>query len=113
MCPFPWLPARAWENGVYAVFSNPIGVDGETIKPGLAMILDPDGEVRVESHALDDDVIVGLLTAETYERALGRRYIRARRPELYGPLVEPPPPGQQPITKPGWALAHESGSGSG
>ena len=20
-----WLPARAWENGVYAVFGNPIG----------------------------------------------------------------------------------------
>ncbi len=44
-----WLPARAWENGIYAVFSNPIGVD--TIKPGLAMILDPSGEVLAESHA--------------------------------------------------------------
>ena len=41
-----WLPARAWENGVYAVFSNPVGVDDDTIKPGLAMILDPYGEVR-------------------------------------------------------------------
>ena len=46
-----WLPARAWENGIYAVFSNPIGVDYNTVKPGLAMILDPDGEVLVESHA--------------------------------------------------------------
>ncbi|HEV8605431.1 MAG TPA: nitrilase-related carbon-nitrogen hydrolase, partial [Tepidisphaeraceae bacterium] len=33
-----WLPARAWENGVYAVFSNAIGRDHDTIKPGLAMI---------------------------------------------------------------------------
>ena len=24
-----WLPARAWENGVYAVFSNPIGLDDD------------------------------------------------------------------------------------
>ena len=36
-----WLPARTWENGVYGVFSNPIGWDYDTVKPGLAMILDP------------------------------------------------------------------------
>ena len=45
-----WLPARCWENGVYGVFSNPIGLDDDTIKPGLAMILDPFGEVLVESR---------------------------------------------------------------
>jgi hypothetical protein len=28
-----WLPTRAYENGVYAIYSNPIGVDGGTIKP--------------------------------------------------------------------------------
>jgi predicted amidohydrolase len=103
-----WLPARAWENGIYAVFSNAIGRDDDTIKPGLAMILDPFGEVLAESQALDDDVVVALLTAETLEESSGRRYLRARRPELYGKLVEPPPPGQEPITKPGWALAHET-----
>lgn len=102
-----WLPARAWENGVYAVFSNPIGLDDDTIKPGLAMILDPFGEVLAESQALEDDVVVALLTADKIEQAPGRRYLRARRPELYGKLVEPPPAGQEPITKPGWAMAHE------
>ena len=103
-----WLPTRAWENGIYAVFSNPIGVDDDTIKPGLAMILDPFGEVLVESHALDDDVVVGLLTADKLELSSGRRYLRARRPELYAKLVEPPPPGQEPVTKPGWAMTHET-----
>jgi predicted amidohydrolase len=97
-----WLPARAWENGVYAVFSNAVGLDGGTVKPGLAMILDPDGEVLTEIRALGDDVVVGLLTAETFERASGRRYLRARRPDLYGKLVEPPPPGTSPVTLPGW-----------
>jgi predicted amidohydrolase len=106
-----WLPARAWENGIYAVFSNAIGVDDDTIKPGLAMILDPHGEVLVESHALGDDVVVGLLTAQAFEQSSGRRYLRARRPELYGKLVEPPPAGQEPVTKPGWKLAHESKGG--
>jgi Carbon-nitrogen hydrolase len=101
-----WLPARAWENGVFAVFSNNIGVDHDTIKPGLAMILDPHGEVLAESHALGDDVVVALLTAEALEQSSGRRYLRARRPDLYGPLVEPHPPGQEPVTTPGWNLAH-------
>src|SRR4051794_15717009 len=79
-----WLPARAWENGVFAVFSNNIGVDHDTIKPGLSMILDPHGDVLAECHALDDDVVVALLTDEALQGASGRRYLRARRPELYG-----------------------------
>ena len=101
-----WLPARAWENGVYAVFSNAVGVDDDTIKPGLAMILDPFGEVVVDSRVLGDDVVVALLTAEKIAQSSGRRYLRARRPELYGKLVEPPPPGQEPVTHPGWKVAH-------
>jgi predicted amidohydrolase len=102
-----WLPARCWENGVYGVFSNAIGRDYDTIKPGLAMILDPFGEVLTESSALGDDVVVALLTADKLDQSSGRRYLRARRPELYAKLVEPPPLGQKPVTKPGWALAHD------
>jgi predicted amidohydrolase len=105
-----WLPARAWENGVYAVFSNAVGVDDDTIKPGLAMILDPYGEVVVESRTLGDDVAVALLTADTFDQSSGRRYLRARRPELYGKLVEPPPPGQEPVTHPGWKVAQSESS---
>jgi len=100
-----WLPARAYENGVYAVFSNPVGRDYDTIKPGLAMILDPYGEVLVESRALGDDVVVGLLTPEKIEQSSGRRYLKARRPELYGKMVEP----QDSVTAPGWCMEHEQG----
>ena len=95
-----WLPTRAYENGVYAVFSNPIGWDYDTVKPGLAMILDPFGEVLVESHALGDDVVVGHLTAEKIAVSSGQRYQKARRPELYAKLVEP----QRSETLPGWKL---------
>jgi predicted amidohydrolase len=105
-----WLPARAWENGVYAVFSNPIGVDDTTIKPGLAMILDPFGEVLVESRELGDDVVVATLTEEKIRQSSGRRYLRARRPELYGKLVEPPPLGQEPVTTPGWKVDSKGAS---
>jgi len=99
-----WLPARAWENGVYIVFSNAVGRDDDTIKPGLAMILDPFGDVQAESRALGDDVVVTELQAAKLERAPGRRYLRARRPELYGKLVEPHPAGQRPVTEPGWKV---------
>lgn len=97
-----WLPARAWENGVFAVFSNPIGVDGDTIKPGCAMILDPFGEVLAQNHTQDDEVVVALLTPEVLQQSSGLRYRKARRPELYGKLVEP----QESITLPGWSLNH-------
>lgn len=95
-----WLPTRAWENGIYAVFSNPIGWDYDTVKPGLAMILDPYGEVLAESHALGDEVVVGLLTADKLSAASGQRYRKARRPELYNKMVEP----QQSVTMPGWSM---------
>ena len=98
-----WLPTRAYENGVYAVFSNPIGWDYDTVKPGLALILDPFGEVLIESHVLEDDVVVGLLTADKIEKSSGQRYLKARRPELYSKLVEP----QESVTLPGWRMEHE------
>jgi predicted amidohydrolase len=99
-----WLPCRAYENGVYAVFANAIGIDHDTVKTGNAMVLDPFGEVLVESNALEDDVVVGLLAPEKIAVSSGRRYLRARRPELYGPLVEPLPAGERPVTSPGWRL---------
>ncbi len=95
-----WLPSRAWENGIYAVFSNPIGMDYDTVKPGLAMIIDPYGEILEESNVLGDDVVVGLLTADKTKNAPGRRYLNARRPELYDGLVVP----QDSVTLPGWPI---------
>ena len=99
-----WLPTRAYENGVYYIFSNAVGVDHDTIKPGNAMVIDPMGEILAESCALGDDVVVGLCTPEKIELSGGRRYLKARRPDLYAKLVEPPPPNQSPVVTPGWRL---------
>ena len=99
-----WLPTRAYENGVYAVYTNPIGVDHDTIKNGNAMIIDPFGEILIESHALEDDVVVGLLTPEKIPVSSGYRYLRARRPDLYGKLVDPLPDDMKQGTHPGWKL---------
>ncbi|MFP4056567.1 MAG: nitrilase-related carbon-nitrogen hydrolase [Candidatus Brocadiia bacterium] len=107
-----WLPARAYENGVYYVFANAVGVDHDTVKTGNAMVLDPFGEILVESHALGDDVVVGLCTEEKLGLASGRRYLKARRPDLYERLVEPLPEGQEPEVTPGWRLQLPSDRGS-
>ena len=99
-----WLPARAFENGVYAVFANAVGVDHDTVKTGNAMVVDPYGEVIAESSALGDDVVTALCVPEKIDRSSGRRYIRARRPELYAKLSEPLAPGERSVTEPGWRL---------
>jgi predicted amidohydrolase len=94
-----WLPARAYENGIYAVYANPIGVEGDTIKPGGSMILDPFGEVSAECRRLGDEVVVATLDPSKLEVAPGQAYIRARRPELYAAMTEPNPhlgPGGRP-----------------
>jgi predicted amidohydrolase len=86
-----WLPARAWENGVFVVYSNVLGVDGGTIKPGGSLIIDPYGEVIAECRTLEDEVVTATLAAESRQLASGASYIRARRPDLYNKMVEPSP----------------------
>ena len=97
-----WLPTRAYENGVYAVFTNPIGMDDDQVRNGNAMIIDPYGEILVESHALGDDVVVGLCTPDKIGDSPGRRYLRARRPDLYAKLVEAS--GEDPVIDSGWGI---------
>jgi len=98
-----WVPARAFENGIYAVFTNPVGLDDGQVRNGNAMVLDPFGEILAESNALADDVVVATCTADKLAISSGRRYLRARRPELYGKLVEPSP--EPPRTEPGWKVS--------
>ena len=97
-----WLPARAYENGIYAVFSNPVGIDDDQVRNGNAMIIDPFGEIIAECNTLGDDITVGQCVPEKIALSSGRRYLKARRPELYGKLVEPPL--EKPETKPGWDI---------
>jgi predicted amidohydrolase len=78
-----WLPSRAYDNAVYVVFSNPIGMDDDQLKNGCSMILDPFGEVIAECTRLDNDVCVATCTEEKLTQAGGYRYIQARRPQLY------------------------------
>lgn len=84
-----WLPARAHDNGMFLIFSNGVGIDDDEVRTGNAMILDPYGEILVESCKADDDIVVADLKADVLPTSSGRRWLQARRPELYGPLSVP------------------------
>jgi predicted amidohydrolase len=100
-----WLPGRAYDNGIYAVFTNPVGMDDDQVRNGGALILDPFGEIIVESRALGDDVVVGLCTPEKIPVSSGQRYLKARRPELYGKISEST--GVKPVINTGWGIVKD------
>lgn len=82
-----WLPARAYDNGVYYAFSNPIGYDGDQLKNGNSMIIDPYGEVLSEIRSFDDDITISNITKDKIPLSGGWRYRNARRPELYRDII--------------------------
>ena len=82
-----WLPARAYDNAVYAIFSNPIGMDDDQLKNGCSMIIDPFGDVIAECRSFEDSFVTATITPEKLQQAGGYRYIKARRPELYKDII--------------------------
>ncbi|HEY4111321.1 nitrilase-related carbon-nitrogen hydrolase [Puia sp.] len=82
-----WLPARAYDNAIYAVFSNAIGMDDDQLKNGCSMILDPFGDIIAECRNLGNDIAIAVLTPEKLRLAGGYRYRLARRPQLYRDII--------------------------
>jgi len=92
-----WLPARAYDNAVYVVFANAIGMDDDQLKNGCSMLLDPFGDILAECRTLGDDVVTALCTPEKLTQAGGYRYRLARRPELYGDIIGQPHESEQKV----------------
>lgn len=82
-----WLPARAYDNGMYYVFTNPVGYDGEHLKNGNSMILDPFGDVLTEIKSFKNEIGIATVTADKLTLAGGYRYKKARKPELYKDII--------------------------
>src|SRR5665213_931474 len=92
-----WLPSRAYDNGIYVVFSNPIGMDDDQLKNGCSMILDPFGEIMAECRSLENELCMATLTGDKLEKAGGYRYKKARRPELYAHILGQPHVAEQKV----------------
>lgn len=94
-----WLPSRAYDNAVYVIFSNPIGMDDDQLKNGCSMILDPFGNIEAECRVLGDGFVTATLTSDKLQKAGGYRYMQARRPDLYRDIIGK---NHQPMQKVAW-----------
>ena len=82
-----WLPARAHDNGMFLVFSNGVGRDDTEVRTGNATIFDPYGNVLAETWEAADKMISADLDLSLLPDCVGRRWIKSRRPDLYGPIA--------------------------
>jgi predicted amidohydrolase len=92
-----WLPSRAYDNGIYVIFSNPIGMDDDQLKNGCSMIIDPFGDIISECRTLGDDFVSAVITPEKLTQAGGYRYLQARRPDLYRDIIGQPHKSEQKV----------------
>ena len=83
------LTARAFDNSVFIVACNQ---NGENLKglefPGVAVIIDPSGDVLKDNVSGQDAMIVADLKADVLAAVRGHRmryFLPNRRPELYEP----------------------------
>ena len=83
-----WLPTRAFDNGMFLIFSNGVGVDDDEIRTGNATIFDCFGRILAATDRPEDVMLTADLDASLRANCDGCRRIRARRPELYAPLTQ-------------------------
>jgi len=84
-----WLPSRPYDNNLFYVFSNGVGIDGPEVRVGCSMILDPEGIVLAETRRPGADMILAPLSKSARVRTIASGHLQARRPGLYGKIVEP------------------------
>lgn len=82
-----WLPARAYDNALFVIFSNPIGMDDDQLTNGCSMVLDPFGDILAECRSFSDEFVIATCNKEKLKLAGGYRYIKARKPELYKDII--------------------------
>jgi predicted amidohydrolase len=92
-----WLPSRAYDNAIYAIFSNAIGMDDDQLKNGRSMIIDPFGDIMAECRELEDEIVIAELTQDKLTKAGGYRYLKARRPDLYRDILGRPHHSEQKV----------------
>ena len=83
-----WLPSRAHDNGLFLVFANGVGEDDGEVRTGNAMIIDCYGRILAETWEAKDRLVVAEADFDLLPLCTGRRWLRARRPELYGVLAK-------------------------
>ena len=86
-----WLPSRSYDNNVYTVFANGVGIDGPEVRPGCSMIVDPEGVPICETNEAVDAMVAATVSKVNLKGTLAGSHVMARRPSLYGKISEPVP----------------------
>jgi predicted amidohydrolase len=88
-----YLSARAYDNSVFLVACNQTGEGREGVRfSGVALILDPRGEILAATSGDEEEVLIADLKAELLERIRNTRmgfFLPQRRPDVYRTLVNP------------------------
>jgi predicted amidohydrolase len=81
------LPARAFDNGLFIIACNPCGENGKGLTfPGVAVVLDPLGNVLQSYTGDEEHMIIADLKKETLNSVRQhkmRYFLPNRRPDLY------------------------------
>ena len=65
-----------------------MGLDDGEVRTGNAMILDPYGDILTETWRARDEMVMADLDPGLRDMCTGQRWIKTRRPALYGLLAE-------------------------
>lgn len=83
------LRSRAYENGIYVVAANRVGLEGRRSHLGRSMVVDPTGAIVTQAGNEKEELLVAELDLG---RVRGDRkkipWLRDRRIDLYGPLTQ-------------------------
>ncbi len=81
------LPARAVDNALYVFYANQAGCSGRAWFPGLALALDPHGQL-IGEHLPDEGMIAVEVSRDVLARARSSSSctVNKVRPEVYGAL---------------------------
>jgi N-carbamoylputrescine amidase len=87
-----YLPARAYDNGCYAVACNLVGTGrrGQSLA-GVALIIGPKGELLADATGWEEGAALARLSGSEIRRLRRTKmgyFVRHRRPELYRSLYE-------------------------
>ncbi len=86
------LEARAFDNGVFVVACNQVGMTKEGVWfPGVAVVLGPDGRVLAKYVGEGEKILFATLDAETLHDIRQHRmkyFLPGRRPELYKRILQ-------------------------
>lgn len=85
------MPARAYESQVFLAYANRSGVEPPFTYIGHSLIAGPDGAVLAQGGREEEMLIADLDPALVVAARRREGLLSDRRPELYGPLLDPKP----------------------